>query len=52
MGVFEILESKIEARIKTGGRRFRWPCTKFTSPGMADVPDRLSLTTKREKSTL
>ncbi|SCY26186.1 VRR-NUC domain-containing protein [Alkaliphilus peptidifermentans DSM 18978] len=43
MGCFEILESKIEAKLKGEVENLGGMCLKFTSPGMAGVPDRLVL---------
>ncbi|SNV67147.1 VRR-NUC domain-containing protein [Clostridium cochlearium] len=45
-GVFEILESKIEARLKREVEDLGGLALKFTSPGMAGVPDRLVLLPK------
>ena len=45
-GVFKILESKIEAKLKWEVERMGGFALKFTSPGMAGVPDRLVLLPK------
>lgn len=45
-GAFEILESKIEAKLKCEVENLGGLALKFTSPGMAGVPDRLVLLPK------
>ena len=44
--MFEVLESKIEARLKREVESLGGLAFKFTSPGMVGVPDRLVLLPK------